>query len=305
MEDVRVSIFMLTYNQEEYIGQTIESVLSQNASFKYQLVIGEDCSTDNTRSICEKYANENKEKIKLLPSKENLGLINNFIRTFKECDGKYVAICDGDDYWIDPFKLQKQFDFLESNPDYSIVHTNLNFLYPNGKFHLKNTLGLKKERDFEDLVFENTIPSVTAFFRNKQHKEESPKWIAKFPYGDWPIYLWTIKDGSRIGFLEDVTAVYRKEIGVSEKLKKRPSDIAKVNLEIVSCIYEDVKFSNKKHIIKKSLEKHKSALLACYFREKKYLKSLRLAFKLAKDYPKKVVKLYAYLIKRKILNSKN
>jgi glycosyltransferase involved in cell wall biosynthesis len=289
---------MLTYNQEKYIEQSIESILQQKTDFSYQIVIGEDCSTDRTRSICEKYANKYKKKIKLLPSQENLGLINNFIRTFKECDGKYIAICDGDDYWIDPFKLQKQFNFLECNPDYSIVHTKVNFLYPNGTFHLKDTSILKKDRDFEDLIFENTIPSVTAFFRNKQHSEKVPKWLSRFPYGDWPIYLRTIKDGEKIGFLEDVTAVYRKEIGVSERLKKRPSAIAKVNLEILKCVYKDSTFKHKSAIIRQSLKRHKFSLMACYIREMNFRNALVLTFKNLLIDPYKVLKVYLYIAKR-------
>ena len=304
MNKIDVSVFILTYNQEEFIGQTLESILQQKTNFSYQLVIGEDCSTDATRAICEKYANQHKEKIKLLGSRENLGLINNFIRTFKECDGKYVAICDGDDYWIDPLKLQKQFDFLESNTDYAIVHTNVNFLYPNGTLHLKDTSGLKKDSDFDDLIFENSISSVTAFFRNKQHKEEFPKWIAKFPYGDWPIYLWTIKDRGKIGFLEDVTAVYRKEIGVSEQLKKKPSAIAKVNLEIIKSVSKDLTFRHTSSIVKQSLIVHQFSLMACYIREMNIYNAMVLTFKNLFINPYKVLRIYLYIVKRSFSNRK-
>lgn len=298
MVNYQVSVFILTYNQQEFIAQTIESILNQKTSFNYQLVIGEDCSTDSTRTICEKYEKENKGRIKLLPSKENLGLINNFIRTFKECNGTYVAICDGDDFWTDPFKLQKQFDFLENNPNYSIVHTNLKFLYPNGTSYLKDTSKIKKDGNFDDLVFENTIPSVTAFFRNRQHSEEFPKWIAKFPYGDWPIYLWIIKDGSRIGFLEDDTAVYRKEIGISENLKKRPSAIAKVNLDIINCVYRDSTFSPKLSIVQESLRRHQFSLMTCYIKERNILNAMLFTFKNLIINPIKVLKIYSYLLKK-------
>lgn len=302
MNKIEVSVFILTYNQEDFIEQTLLSILQQKTNFSYQLVIGEDCSTDDTRVICEKYAKKYKEKIKLLASRENLGLINNFIRTFKECDGKYVAICDGDDYWIDPFKIQKQYNFLENNPDYAIVNTNLKFLYPNGEIHLKDASGLNKDRDFDNLIFENTISSVTAFFRNNQQKEDFPKWIDKFPYGDWPIYLWTIKDGGKIAFLEDVTAVYRKEIGVSEHLKKRPSSIAKVNLGIVNAVYKDGNFLDKKEIVKQSLKKHQFSLMACYIREMNMSKAMFLTFKNLTIDPYKVVRIYLHIAKRSFSN---
>ncbi|WP_026839477.1 glycosyltransferase [Gillisia sp. JM1] len=301
MENICVSVFILTYNQEEFIGQTIESILDQKTDFAYQLVIGEDCSTDNTRSICEKYAKENTDKIKLLPSVKNLGLINNFIRTLKECDGKYVAICDGDDYWIDPFKLKKQVDFLENNPDYSIVFTGVKFLFPDGNLQTKPAVGLTEVSCFKDLIFENYIPSVTVLFKNNQYFEEFPEWIDRFPYGDWPIYLWTIRNGGKIGYLEDITAVYRKEIGVSERLKLIPSDIVKVNLDIVDCVFRDSGFLSQRKVIKKSLQQHQFSLMASYFRENKFLKSLKMSFRLILVAPLKVIHTYLYLIKRKYL----
>lgn len=300
MNEICVSVFILTYNQEKFIGQTIESILEQNTDFPYQLVIGEDYSTDGTRSICEKYANSNPEKIKLLPSERNLGLINNFIRTLKECDGKYVAICDGDDYWIDPLKLQKQVDFLENNSDYSIVFTGIKFLYPNGDCNEVVWDELKDTSNFDDLIFSNFIPSVTALFRNKQGEENFPNWIYKFPYGDWPIYLWTIKNGDKIKYLNEITAIYRKEIGVSEKLKKVHSDIAKVNLEIVECVYNDLQFSDNKEILKPSLINHQFSLMGCYLRERKFHKSLPITLKLLLINPVKVVRNHLYILSRSI-----
>lgn len=297
--NICVSVFILTYNQEKFIDQTIESILDQKTDFFYQLVIGEDCSTDNTRSICERYAQDNPDKIKLLPSVRNLGLINNFIRTFKECDGKYVAICDGDDYWIDPFKLNKQVGFLENNRKYSIVFTGVKFLYPNGHMHVKPAGNLPKTSDFSSLIFENYIPSVTALFKNNQAIEEFPKWIERFPYGDWPIYLWTIRNGGKIGYLEDITAVYRKEIGISEKLKLIPSEIIKVNSGIVDCVYRDPDFLSQRQLVEKSLRNHQFSLMAGYFRENDFWKSLQVAFKLILVAPFKVIRTYLYLLKRK------
>lgn len=111
-----VSVCMITYNHEKYIAQAIEGVLMQKTNFPIELVIGEDCSTDNTRKICEVYARNYSEIIKLLPLGRNLGMISNFIRTLKACQGKYIALCEGDDYWICPSKLQKQMDLLKNSP---------------------------------------------------------------------------------------------------------------------------------------------------------------------------------------------
>lgn len=300
MHSIDVNIFMLTYNQEDFIAQTIESVLAQKTNFNYQLVIGEDLSSDSTRAICEKYANQFPDKIKLLPSLERLGLINNFIRTIKECDGKYIAVLDGDDYWTDPFKLQKQYDFLESHPDYSIVYTGLRNLFPSGEFREKRWSNISGPLAFDELIFGNFIPSVTAFYRNEQINGEIPAWTGKFPYGDWPVYLWLTRKGEKIGYIDEITGVYRKEIGVSERMKKVSSDIAEVNLGIVKCVYEDNMFLPKKNIVRQSLLKHKYSLLGSYFREGKYLKSLEVAKGLITEEPEKVLKTYLYLTKRKM-----
>jgi len=120
--DIVVSICMITYNHINYISEAIDGVLIQETTFPYQLILGEDYSTDKTRVICEEYALKYPNKILLLPSEKNLGMMPNFIKTLKVCNGKYIAICDGDDYWKDPYKLQKQVDFMEANKNASLCY---------------------------------------------------------------------------------------------------------------------------------------------------------------------------------------
>ncbi len=275
-----VNVFILTYNQEQFIAQTIESVLMQKTNFVYQVVIGEDCSNDATRSICENYMQQFPEKIKLLPALDNnIGLIANYMRTIKECNGKYIAICDGDDYWIDEYKLQKQVNFLESNPDFSIVYTKVRKLFPNGEFKESSMIPKKRTTDFEDLVFDNYIPSVTALFKNIQDcQNQLPNWILKFPYGDWPTYLWTIKEGGKIYFLDEVTAVYRMNIGVSFKIRKVVSAIVKTDLQITHEMLNDLNFKMKRKIVQEALIERKISLMARYNRERNYLGAIKMFF---------------------------
>ena len=306
MNDITVSIFILTYNQEHFIAQTIESILMQKTNFKYQLVIGEDCSTDNTRIICEKYVVYNASRIKLLPSLDkNIGLIANYMRTIKECDGKYIAICDGDDYWIDENKLQKQVDCLEQNPQFSIVYTNVRKLFPNGEIKDSFVLGQKQNSSFEDLIFDNFIPSVSVLFKNIQKESEFPDWIVNFPYGDWPTYLWTIKDRGEIYFLDEVTAIYRMDIGVSAKIRNVNSAILKFNLGILTYIANDNSFSNKRKVIAESVFRKKNDLMASFNIEKKYVSSLKMLFHLLKNDSKKysVIKLYLFSVFKAFKNS--
>src|SRR5665647_3605762 len=109
----KVSVLMTTYNQDQYIRQGIESVLAQQASFAYELVIGEDCSTDGTRAICRAYQQQHPETIRLLAREKNLGAAENFLSALAECSGEYLAILDGDDFWPNPLKLQEQADCLD------------------------------------------------------------------------------------------------------------------------------------------------------------------------------------------------
>lgn len=303
MDQITVSIFLLTYNQEQFIAQTINSILMQKANFNFQIVIGEDCSTDGTRSICETFAEKYSNKIKLLPALEkNIGLIANYMRTIKACEGKYIAICDGDDYWIDENKLQKQVSFLEDNPNYSIVYSKLKKLFPDGTFKESIQRKLKQAGDFDDLVFENVIPSVTVLFRNRQNISAVPTWITNFPYGDWPTYLWILKDGGKIHFMDEITAVYRMHIGVSAQVRKSSSNTLLVNLGILKCIWNDSGFHHKKSIVLRAIQKLEVGLMISYNREKQYLKALKqYIFNLRQETLNfKLTRLYLYSIYKSV-----
>src|SRR5574344_2319007 len=115
-----LSIVTITYNHEPFIAKTIEGVLMQQVKFPIELIIAEDCSTDGTRAICQQYAEQYPDLIRLITSESNVGAIANERRAMLAARGKYIAFCEGDDYWTDPLKLQKQVDFLESHPDYSV-----------------------------------------------------------------------------------------------------------------------------------------------------------------------------------------
>lgn len=118
-----VSILVTTYNQEQYIAQTLEGILMQAVTFDYEIVIGEDCSTDHTRAVCREYA-ARYPQIVLIENNPNKGLLHNYFDTLLQCKGNYIADCAGDDVWIDPHKLQRQVDLLENDSEVVMVHTN-------------------------------------------------------------------------------------------------------------------------------------------------------------------------------------
>ncbi|MGL4993325.1 MAG: glycosyltransferase [Bacteroidales bacterium] len=126
-----ISVLIITYNQENYIAQAIESALNQNLDHPYEIVIGEDCSTDSTREICQSYVDRYPEIVRLMPKAPNKGLLNNYYDTLLACRGEFIADCAGDDYWCDPHKLQRQLEILRREPGVVMVHSNVELLYEN------------------------------------------------------------------------------------------------------------------------------------------------------------------------------
>lgn len=120
MQDPLVSIVCITYNHEPFIRQAIDGFLMQKTTFPVEIILAEDCSTDGTRIVCEEYSRAYQDRINYIWSDSNVGAIENERRAIMAAKGKYVALCEGDDFWTDPHKLQRQVDFLEANQDYSV-----------------------------------------------------------------------------------------------------------------------------------------------------------------------------------------
>ena len=163
-----LSVIMITYNHENHISKAIESVLNQKTNFKYEIVVGEDFSTDKTRAILLKYAQENAGQFKLLLHDKNIGAMSNHILTLQECKGKYIAALEGDDYWTDEYKLQKQVDYLEQHKDVSLVGHNFYSLHFETKEEINHPVLEKKPLtfSFRGLIADNGIMTLTSVFRN-------------------------------------------------------------------------------------------------------------------------------------------
>ncbi|MES2619998.1 MAG: glycosyltransferase family 2 protein [Bacteroidota bacterium] len=145
-----VSICCVTYNHSSYIKQALDGFLLQQTNFNFEIVIGDDFSTDKTQEILKQYNSKHPGKFKIIMQEKNIGMISNFISTLRHCKGNYIALCDGDDYWTDPLKLQKQVDFLEANPTYSICTT---------RFFVKRAEGEEAyEPEFVKKIFEDDKP---------------------------------------------------------------------------------------------------------------------------------------------------
>jgi glycosyltransferase involved in cell wall biosynthesis len=206
-----VDILMPVYNHEKFIGQALQGVVEQKADFKFRLLIGEDCSTDGTRMIIEQYQKKFPSVIFPFFREENLGPYKNSGLLFDEIRSKYVALCEGDDFWTDPLKLQRQVDFLEGHPEYAIcAHAVYEFLED------KKTLNCLSEQPrtytIEDLAeLGNFIPTVSTVYRNPY--EKMPEWFITCPVGDFPLHMLNAARG-KIFYLPEPMAVYRKFTGI-------------------------------------------------------------------------------------------
>jgi glycosyltransferase involved in cell wall biosynthesis len=208
-----IDINIACYNHEKYIAQTIEGVLTQKTNFPFRILIGDDCSTDQSAAIIKSYQERFPDIIEAYYHPVNLGLKGpetNGIFLLKKSNAKYISLLDGDDYWTDTGKLQKQIDFLESNPDFSICFHAVQYKYMDAedKYEVSGD-GQKQITTFEDLTQKNFINGSSCIFRNEFYNKLSEwEWILKVSARDWAIFLIVAKSG-KIYFMEEVMAVYR------------------------------------------------------------------------------------------------
>lgn len=211
MENPLLSICIICYNQSTYIIQAIESVLSQQTDFTKEIIIADDYSTDGTREIVIDYRKKFPDLIKILPRASNVGPAKNFTELFYAANGKYIAYLEGDDYWTDNNKLQKQIDFLEANPDFSVCFTDSLEIFsedPNDtRNYLRGGSYTKSETTINDLIFRNYIQTCTVVFKNKLF-EKFPKWYTELKMGDWPLHLLNAQYG-KIKYLNFHSAIHR------------------------------------------------------------------------------------------------
>jgi glycosyltransferase involved in cell wall biosynthesis len=216
-----VSVTVTAYQQVNYIKKCLNGILMQKTNFEFEIIIGDDESTDGTRELCIEYAEKYPDKIrlflrdrKLSQYYENNKLVGRFNGRWNRmsCRGKYIAWCEGDDYWTDPLKIQKQVDFLEANEEYGMVYTEFDRYYQTSKktekncFH--NNLGLYPNT-FEDfLVNTRFLAPVTWVFRSSILEQINIRYREDYVVGDLPILL-TISKNHKIGFIDESTAVYR------------------------------------------------------------------------------------------------
>jgi RimJ/RimL family protein N-acetyltransferase/glycosyltransferase involved in cell wall biosynthesis len=204
----KVSVFVMTYNHEKYIAEALESILNQKVDFDFDIVLGDDFSKDRTRAIVVNYALQNPGKFKLLYYPKNISAAVNQKWVFKNCRGKYTAMCEGDDYWIDENKLHKQVGFLDLASDFSICFHNARILKEghHESVEFSNTLSQKEVSTFEDLALGEYIYTATCMFK-RSNLDKFP--IEHYEYmNNYTLDLHNAQFG-KIKYINEVMSVYR------------------------------------------------------------------------------------------------
>jgi glycosyltransferase involved in cell wall biosynthesis len=255
-KEIAISVCVLTYNQQNTISRTIESILNQKFDGAIEILIGEDCSTDATLSVCKNYAEKYQETISLITEDHNVGLLLNVKRVVEKASGKYIAFCAGDDYWHDENKLALQYNYLESHPDYAMVYSS--YMIEDLRagtwlpFKAKN---IKKGYIFNYLIMGNFISAVTTMCRAEYYKKNVSigDYIEhRFMMEDFPAWLDLAKD-YKIGFIDQPLATYQisgNSISCPVKVEKNLR-FAK-NVILVKKHYA-AKFCIDKHLVRKAL----------------------------------------------------
>jgi glycosyltransferase involved in cell wall biosynthesis len=187
---MKLSVCIFTYNHKLFIAEAIESVLKQITNFDFEIVIGEDCSTDGTREIVKFYQEKYPQKIRTIFNSENLGMMQNNMNTILQSQGDYISLLDGDDYWIYDQKLQRQVDFLEANPKYAMCYHDGKVLV-DGVIHDRtlNSHLKKNEITFTDIICDVSIATFSLVFRREALSGYPPPWFKNLNAPDRPLFL--------------------------------------------------------------------------------------------------------------------
>jgi glycosyltransferase involved in cell wall biosynthesis len=243
---MKVSVIMITYNHERFIEQAIESVLAQQADFDYELLIGEDCSTDNTAEIVRRYQRKHPNRIRTIMRRENVGGRRNAADLNRMVRGQYLALLEGDDYWTCPEKLQRQVDFLDAHADYAVSFHSAKMEWEDGShppvFHTPP--GRKPSYTLEELLVHDFVSTSTIMVRHGLFPAY-PDWYWKAPVGDWPFLVLHAMHG-KLGYIDECWSTYRQHSGgihsslSEEKRLEQRLDVVRLFRDVLGPQYRDL-----------------------------------------------------------------
>jgi glycosyltransferase involved in cell wall biosynthesis len=212
----KVSVMVLTYNHEGFIRKTLTSILEQKTDFDFDILVGDDASTDGTAAIIQEFYERFPNKIVPFLHEKNLGGFGkaNTLHALERAKGQYIAPMDGDDYWTDPLKLQKQADLLDNEPDVVACFHNAEIVFEDGSFpnEFVNFSDQKIITTVEDLIGEDEVwyMATSAVMFRHGIINEYPQWFHDSKSGDIPRYILLGKYGGKFKYINETMSVYRK-----------------------------------------------------------------------------------------------
>lgn len=249
-QEIRVSVCVVTYNQEQYIAECLDSLVNQQTNFKFEIIVGEDCSTDGTRAIVQKYVEKYPNLIIPLFYEDNIGAIENIKKVYKKTRGKYIAHLDGDDMAL-PNKLQKQFDLLEANPDCTICAHDVDLIDAKSKYI--NTKYKKIEKKLDRLSFIKygiSFCHSSKMFVNPLDEYFWDNLLIDKEMIDYEIHLESLRFGKFI-YLNEVLGKYRILTGISVNGSKISNVLLTAPNRIFNNLLKDCETIKECNIIKK------------------------------------------------------
>lgn len=205
---VKVSVLSIAYNHSKYIEQALQSMLQQETNFDYEIIIGDDCSTDDTPNIIRRISKQYPDRIIPVLRDRNIGIQNNLIDIFTRASGEYIALCEGDDYWIDSKKLQRQVDFLEYHKDYALCFHPVEVLFEDKSQEKYIFPDRKKDFSVRRLLENNFIQTNSVLYRKQDYYHLEDNLLPM----DWYLHLYHARFG-KIGFIDETMSVYRRHRG--------------------------------------------------------------------------------------------
>lgn len=285
MSSTIVSVLMTTYGHEKYIKQAIESILIQKCDFDFELIISDDHSPDETQKVVLDIINNhpNSRNIKYIRQLKNIGYGANFLFVLELAIGKYIALCEGDDYWTDESKLQKQIDYMESNPNLIFsFHNAKRFMEKDNKFIPYVGLGVFKDKQVAQtkrlfMRGGGTYPTPSAIFKTKMIRD-LPNFFYSFEIRDTSLLLLAISKGD-VGYLSDCMCVYRtSESNWSSTLNNDFNYKFKNHEQNLNAYHDfdsETNFKFHKHVLVSISHSYYQIVIAFFRKEKSKLKRLQ------------------------------
>lgn len=274
-----VSVCMITYGHEMFVRQAIEGVLMQQCAFEVEFIISNDCSPDGTDAVIRKTINRhpNGNWVNYIKHDKNLGMMPNFLYTLQKAQGKYIALCEGDDYWTDPLKLQKQVDFLEENKEYSIHSCKAEIIKDGVIEELIGDPLAKQDYILSDFFTQNNLISCTVLFRNTSLLQ---KYFKNIVFGDWMLYVQVISQNTNtMAYVSsDIFANYRLHQGGIMQTLVTLEDHFVTQLKQIQAIQKCIKVQYTKDDVDK-IDTYCLYLFKYYFRREEYTKAICYGFK--------------------------